>query len=75
VDLSQNLIASDDVVLLASAQTQEQFVTALRKLGHAEKVFPCFRPGLKMFQSTTSAGNVIQLKAFLPMVIRESYRA
>jgi SAM-dependent methyltransferase len=59
-----------DAFLLASVTEQDQYIAALRQLGHGNIALPCFRPGLRTFRS--DGASKIQLKAFLPSLLRRS---
>jgi hypothetical protein len=60
--------AALDAFLLASVNNQETYLTFLQQMGHADRAWRCFRPGLKRFTSEGPAD--LQLKAFLPSYIR-----
>jgi trans-aconitate methyltransferase len=58
-----------DAIFVASVSSQDDYCERLRKRGYRGQLFPCFRKGLPFFDTQTSAGNLIQMKAFLPSLI------
>ena len=58
-----------EAIFVASVASQDDYCRLLRTGGYRGQLFPCFREGLPFFDVETSAGNLIQLKAFLPTLV------
>lgn len=58
-----------EAIFVASVLSQDDYIKRLRARGYRGHLFPCFRKGLSFFDAETTAGNVIQMKAFLPSFI------
>jgi hypothetical protein len=58
-----------EAIFVASVSSQDDYCARLRKRGYRGQLFPCFREGLPFFDAQTSAGNMIQMKAFLPSLV------
>jgi len=65
-------LSTSNVFLVASAINQESYCQVLRNWG-IPKVLPCLRSGTPVFTATTSLGNKIQMKAFLPAMQARLY--
>lgn len=58
-------------ILIASLNHYTEYEQKLTDLRWQNRMFSVFRPGLQVFDTTTSRGNKIQLKAFLPQTVAE----
>jgi trans-aconitate methyltransferase len=58
-----------EAIFIASISSEETYCKLLKQRGYRGQLFPCFRKGLPLFDAQTSAGNLIQMKAFLPSFI------
>lgn len=58
-----------DAILVASVSAQQKYRDRLKSRGFHGRILPCFRDGFPRFETRTSLGNVIQMKAFLPAYI------
>ncbi len=63
-----------DAILIASIDKQDEYSRVLSEKGLADMAFPCFRKGINRFASTTSKGNKLQIKAFMPYTLAEQKR-
>lgn len=57
---------SVDAILIATFTLADEFAARLRERGCERPILPCLRGGLPSMDAVTSAGNRIQMKAFLP---------
>jgi trans-aconitate methyltransferase len=58
-----------EAIFIASITSEDKYSELLKQRGYRGQLFPCFRKGLQLFDAQTSAGNLIQMKAFLPSLI------
>jgi hypothetical protein len=63
---------SAEAVFIASVASQGDYRARLAQQGFTGRLLPCFRQGYDKFEITTSAGNRIQMKAFLPGYLSRS---
>ncbi len=69
VALENRVVGTVDAVLVASVASQQKYWDKVKSCGYRGRVLPCFRHGHPRFETITSAGNAIQMKAFLPAYI------
>ena len=58
-----------EAIFVASISSEETYCKRIKRRGYRGQLLPCFRKGLPLFEAQTSAGNLIQMKAFLPSFI------
>jgi len=62
-------LRNSEAIFVASVLSQDEYCVRLRRKGYLGPILPCFRKGLPFFDVQSSAGHVIQMKAFLPALI------